>query len=156
MSTMSNNNGFATRSLIALLITLSILPIAVSILSYCANLKQDYDLLNSEIAFMDLRRIMLISYDIEINQYGINFIYQNKDYQVSLVNDKILLQPGTQIIVDKVKKCLFYEANDSIYLKYTDYDDNEYERNIGSAKRFYIDDFSFDDDKLSDTYNSDE
>ncbi len=156
MSTMSNNNGFATRSLIALLITLSILPIAVSILSYCANLKQDYDLLNSEIAFMDLRRIMLISYDIEINQYGINFIYQNKDYQVSLVNDKILLQPGTQIIVDKVKKCLFYEANDSIYLKYTDYDDNEYERNIGGAKRFYIDDFSFDDDKLSDTYNSDE
>lgn len=153
---MSNKRGFATRSLIALLITLSILPIAVSILSYCASLKQDYDLLNSEIAFMDLRRIMLISYDIEINEYELSFIYHDKDYKVSLVNNKILLQPGTQIIADNVQECSFYENNDSIYLKYKDFDDNEYERNIGSAKRFYITDFSNNNDELSDTDNGNE
>ncbi len=153
---MSNNKGFATRNLIALLITLSILPLAVSIITYCASLKQNYNLINSEIALIDLRRIMLISYDIEINDNQLDFIYHNEDYHLVYINDKLILTPGTQIILNNIKEVSFYEINDAIYLKYIDEDNKEYERNIGSAKRFYIDDFSFDNDELSSDNNSDE
>ena len=153
---MSNNRGFATRSLIALLITLSILPLAVSIMAYCASLKQNYNLVNSEIALMDLRRIMLISYDLCVNDNQLDFIYHNEEYHLVYVNDKLILTPGTQIILNNIKEASFYEKNDSIYLRYIDDDNKEYKRNIGSAKRFYIDDFSFDNDELSSDNNSDE
>lgn len=153
---MSNNKGFATRSLMALLITLSILPLAVSIITYCASLKQNYNLINSEIALMDLRRIMLISYDMEINENQLDFIYHNEEYHLVYINDKLILTPGTQIILNNIKEVSFYEKNDSIYLKYIDEDNKEYERNIGSAKRFYIDNFSFDNDELSSNNYSDE
>ena len=58
---MSRNNGFTYgRTLIALLITLSILPLALSIFNLVANLKPDYNLVNNELALLDLRRICKI------------------------------------------------------------------------------------------------
>lgn len=146
-----NNRGFSeVRTLIALLITMTILPICVSVFRFASNIEFDYDKVNSELAFADLRRILLISYDMEVSEYELNFIYHNDNYKLSCVNDKLILQPGTQIIVDNIIDASFMVYGDSIYVSYTDEKGNEYERNIGSSKRFCIADFSNDNDELSD------
>lgn len=142
-------NGFVlTRTLVALFITVTILPLALTTFIYCANLDCDYNLVNNELALMDLRRVLLISYDIEVNEHELNFLYHNDNYSLSLINEKLILQPGTQIYLNDIDDVSFYTKSGSIYLAYSS-KGKEYERNIGKEKGIYLDDFSNDDGELS-------
>lgn len=139
----------STRSILALLITMSILPIAVSIMTLCFKLELDYSLVNSELALMDLRRVLLLSYDLKIFEDRLEFIYHGKDFSLSRVNEKLILQPGTEIYLSDIEKLSFFTRNGSIYVSYTS-GGKEYERNIGKEKGIYLADFSDDNDQLSD------
>ena len=79
------------RNLIALFITLLLLPIALLLFRYTSNLKVDYMSLNDEIALSELREVLLLSYDLNIYEDYLAFIYQNEEYKLSLVNNKLLL-----------------------------------------------------------------
>ncbi len=139
---MSRNNGFTYgRTLIALLITLSILPLALSIFNLVANLKPDYNLVNNELALLDLRRILLIAYDLKINDYNLEFTYHNETYNLYYVNDKLILTPGTQIYLNDIKEACFSCENNVLYLDYITNNNKEYKSVIGKEKGFYIDDF---------------
>lgn len=134
------------RNLIALLITLTILPLAVSVFTFVGNHEFNYDLVNNEMALMDLRRVMLLAYDIEVSDYELNFIYHNDDYTLRYVNNKLILQPGTQIYLNGIDDVSFYKENNSIYVNYTDENGKEYKRNIGKEKGIHIDEFLDNDD----------
>lgn len=151
----SYSAGFIkTRFLIALLITLSILPLCTSMVRLLGNVNMDYDLVNSELSMMDLRRILLIAYDLEINEYELNFTYHNSPYNLRLINDKLILSPGTQIYLNDIKEASFYTKNDCLYLRYVNNDDKEYEKNIGSAKSFHLPELSNNyDDGTRDDYD---
>ena len=143
------------RNLIALYISVILLPIALLISIYSSNLDIDYGLLSDEIALNELREVMLISYDLKISDKRLEFLYQGEEYSLSLVNGKLLLQPGTLIYLNDIDDLNFYINNNSIYIKYLR-KGKEYERNILKKESFYIDDFSNCDDELSDDDNSDE
>lgn len=143
---MSNRGFIKTRFLIALFITLSLLPISASMIRLIADIKMDYNLVNNEIAMMDLRRILLIAYELDISEYELNFIYHNTSYSLRFVNDKLILSPGTQIYLNNIKEASFYIKNGCLYLKYINYENREYEENIGFQKGFYLPEFSFDYD----------
>lgn len=78
------------RTLIALLITLTILPLAISVFSFAGNFTFNYNLANNEMALMDLRRVMLIAYDMEVSDYELNFIYHNDNYTLRYLNNKLI------------------------------------------------------------------
>ena len=143
------------RNLIALYISVILLPIALLIFIYSSNLDIDYGLLSDEIALNELREVMLISYDLKISDKRLEFLYQGEDYSLSLVNGKLLLQPGTLIYLNDIDDLYFYINNNSIYIKYLR-KGKEYERNLLKKESFYIDDFSNCDDELPDDDNSDE
>lgn len=151
----SYSAGFIkTRFLIALLITLSILPLCTSMVRLLGNVNMDYDLVNSELSMMDLRRILLIAYDLEINEYELNFTYHNSPYNLRLINDKLILSPGTQIYLNDIKEASFYTKNGCLYLRYVNNDNKEYEKIIGSAKSFHLPEFSNNyDDGTRDDYD---
>ncbi len=136
---MSNKGFIKSRYLIALLITLSILPIATSIIRLVASINLDYNLINNEMALMDLRRILLIAYDLQISDYQVDFIYHNDNYTLRYINDKLVLSPGTQIFLNDIKEANFYSKNGCLYLRYVTNDNKEYERNIGTEKGFHLD-----------------
>ena len=116
---MSNNRGFIyTRTMIAILIVLTILPILISAYSLIAKYNIDYNLLSNEISIMDLRRVLLLAYDIKINSHEMHFIYHNENYVLRLSNNKLVLQPGTQIYLNDIKEINFNTKNGSIYLTY--------------------------------------
>ena len=77
------------RNLIALYISVILLPIALLIFIYSSNLDIDYGLLSDEIALNELREVMLISYDLKISDKRLEFLYQGEDYSLSLVNGKL-------------------------------------------------------------------
>lgn len=97
-------------------------------------------------ALQDLRRVMLLAYDIEVSDYEINFIYHNDNYTLRYLNNKLILQPGTQMYLNGILDAYFTKENNSIYVNYTDENGKEYKRNIGKEKGIYLNDFLDNDD----------
>lgn len=129
------------RNILGLIITCMMLPICIHAFRYTSDIKFGYSEINDEIALMQLREILLIAYDMHISNNEIDFIYKNKDFKLSLVNEKLLLQPGTQIFLNDVDYISFNIRDGCIYLEY-ERDNETYERIIGKQEGFYIDDFS--------------
>ena len=143
------------RNLIALYISVILLPIALLIFIYSTNLNIDYGLLADEIGLQELREVMLISYELKIMDKRLEFLYQDENYSLALVNNKLLLQPGTLIYLNDIDDLNFFIKDNSIYIRYLR-KGKEYERNILKKESFYLNDFSNCNDELSDYDNSDE
>lgn len=153
---MHSHRGFISfRTIISLIITLCLLPIAVSIITYTANMKFEYDKVNDEISLYQLRRILLIAYDVNNNGDSLDFVYHNDNYSLSLINNRLVLQPGYQMFLDNVDYLEFVEEGSAIYVRY-EKDDREYKTPIIKTRGIYLDDFSDTDDELIDDNYSDE
>lgn len=129
------------RNLLGIIITITMLPICIQTFTFASKMPFDYNEINDEIALAQLRELLLISYDMYVNTNELNFNYKNKDFTLSLVNQKMILQPGTQIFLNDIDDLYFDERNDYIYVCYAR-GNNNYERIIGKQEGIYIDDFS--------------
>lgn len=129
------------RNLIGLIITITMLPICVDAFKFTSDISFTYDEINDELAMSQLREQMLIGYDMHINENEVSFIYKNKQFKLSLVNNKLILQPGTQIYLADVDNLRFDIRNGCVYVIY-ERNNKEYERIIAKQERIYIDDFS--------------
>ena len=143
-------------TLLALYITLTVLPLAVTVFRYTAELDFDYDPVNSEMALMDLRRVLFLAYDLKVCDNELEFIYHNDDYRLRLVNNRLILQPGTQIYLNDIEEVRFYTKNGSLYLAYRTDKGREYERNIAKENGIHLDDFPADNDELTEPDPGDE
>lgn len=142
------------RNLLGLIITITMLPICIEIFMFTSDIEFNYNQINDEIALAQLREQMLIAYDMYVYSDQIDFIYKNKEFRLSLVNNKLILQPGTQIYLNDIDGLRFDERNESVYVIY-ERDNKIYERVICQKERLYIDDFS-NCDVFSDDDNRDE
>ncbi len=129
------------RNLAGLLIILSLLPIAMTAFRYTADIPFLYYEISDEVTLAQLREILLIAYDMRAGYSALSFRYQNREFSLSLVNGKLILQPGTQIYLADLDELHFEERNGVIYVCY-ERDGKENERVIASARGFYLDDFS--------------
>lgn len=146
-----SNKGFSyTRTLIALLVITSILPIVYSCFDYVARFKFNYQELTDELTIIDLRRVLLLAYDLEIHEHDLSFIYHNDNYVLRYVNDKLILQPGTQIYLANIKEVNFYIKNDCLYMYYITNEEKEYEKVIYKTKGICLRDFPIDNDERDD------
>ncbi len=129
------------RNLIGLIVTAALLPLFLLTFRYVTEIGFDYDQINDEIAISQLREQMLICYDLKFSRDVLRFRYKNDDFRLSLVNNMLLLQPGTQIYLNDVDSLYFEKRNGCIYVVY-ERDGKEYELVIASEKGIYIDAFS--------------
>lgn len=146
-----SNKGFSyTRTIIALLVITSILPIVYSCFDYVARFKFNYSEVTDELTLIDLRRVLLLSYDLEIHEQELSFIYHNDNYVLRYVNDKLILQPGTQIYLNDIREVNFFIKNDCLYMHYVTNDEKEYEKVIYKSKGIHIADFPINNDERDD------
>ena len=129
------------RNLLALAVSTAMLPICMLAFRFTVDLPFDYDEICDELALSQLRETLLIAYDLQINDSSLDFICRNKDFSLSLVNGKMLLQPGTQIYLNDIDDLYFFSRNGCIYVAY-ERKGKTYERVLGSQKGIYIDEFS--------------
>lgn len=151
-----NRRGFIElRTVVALVVVLTILPIAISIITILSNFKVNYDFINDEISLFQLRRIMLISYDIDNSVNQLNFLYHGDEYSLSLINNRLVLQPGYQVFLDHVDYVEFSEEDGALSITY-ERNGNENKTYIYKEKGIYIDDFSDINDEQFDLDDYDE
>ncbi len=129
------------RNIIGIIILITILPLSSLAFNYVSKIDFNYNDINDELALCQLREYLLISYDIKVNHYSLDFIYKNKNFNLNLVNNKLLMQPGTQIILNDIDDVYFERKGEYIYVVYTK-NNETYERIIASTKGIYLDEFS--------------
>lgn len=129
------------RNLIGLIITITMLPICIEAFRYVSDINFEYNEISDELALAQLREQMLITYDLYNSNDEIDFIYKNKNYKLSQVNNKLILQPGTQIYLNDIDDLHFENRGNIIYVVYTR-KNKEFERAICKKEGLYIDNFS--------------
>lgn len=104
--------------LLTLSIALILLPILVAslcVLSYTLKMNPK---VQDMIATHQFQRVLLISYDITILEDSLYFNYQNREMKASLVNQNLIIQPGTQVIYPKIEDVSFYKEDGVIYVAF--------------------------------------
>lgn len=129
------------RNLLGLLIIVSILPICMMGFRFVADIPFEYNEISDEMALSELRELLLISYDMEVSYSSLNFTYQNKNFSLSVVNNKLILQPGTQIFLNDIDDAHFETRGKTVYVIY-ERKNKTYERTICSSTGIYLDNFS--------------
>ena len=104
------------------LLVLFIFVLIIQIYNFCLILidkSLNYDsYIDDEVAIIQLRKTLLLSYDIENNGASLNYEYQHRNFTLSEVNNNLIIQPGTQIIIFGINYLSFYNSGNNIYIYY--------------------------------------
>ena len=124
---MSNRKGFALIEVLVAVLTVCIcIPIMVSVISLMRTSLKDRTSLQDQIALVQLRRYLAVAYDIELLPSSLTFQRQHEEMRLSVVNQNLIVQPGTQMFLMDIEAVLFYLEGDSVMLRYVR-DNQEYE-----------------------------
>ena len=124
---MSNRKGFALVEVLVAVLTVCIcIPIMVSVISLMRTSLKDRISLQDQIALVQLRRYLAVAYDIELLPSSLTFQRQHEEMRLSVVNQNLIVQPGTQMFLMDIEAALFYLEGDSVMLRYVR-DNQEYE-----------------------------
>ena len=124
---MSNRKGFALVEVLVAILTVCIcIPILVSVISLMRTSLKDRTSLQDQIALVQLRRYLAVAYDIELLPSSLTFQRQHEEMRLSVVNQNLIVQPGTQMFLMDIEAALFYLEGDSVMLRYIR-DNQEYE-----------------------------
>ena len=124
---MSNRKGFALVEVLVAILTVCIcIPIIVSVISLMRTSLKDRVFLQDQIALIQLRRYLAVAYEIELLPSSLTFQRQHEEMRLSVVNQNLIVQPGTQMFLMDIEAALFYLEGDSVMLRYVR-DNQEYE-----------------------------
>ena len=143
------------RDLLALAVLLMALPVVVGLFLFASRFDIDYREINEEIELMKLREVLLLSYERETYNNELSFIYQRVPYSLSLVNGKLLLQPGTVIYMSDLESLRFEEDGTAVRMSVTR-NGREEDYVLCAEKSLRIGDLSYCDDELSESVRGDE
>lgn len=116
---MSNRKGFALVEVLVAILTVCIcIPIIVSVISLMRTSLKDRTSLQDQIALVQLRRYLAVAYDIELLPSSLTFQRQHEEMRLSVVNQNLIVQPGTQMFLMDIEAALFYLEEDSVMLRY--------------------------------------
>ena len=127
------------------------------ILTLVNSINEDYYITQDNIAMMQLRKILLLSYDANVYNESLEFKYKDEDWTLYVTSSNNLNlgkskgYSGTQIYLYDVENVSFRQEDNCIFINYTR-KNKEYEFNIGKAQGLYISDFP---DCISDDSNND-
>jgi len=104
--------------LVSLGIVLSLLPILSLVFKLMLNISLVDEIIQNEIATLQIRRILLIAEEIEVNEDQITYKIDNKLWKIKFINNHVILTPGSQIIYENVSMVRFYEIANEVYINY--------------------------------------
>lgn len=114
-----NNKGLIVEDYLITLLLMSVsLSIIVSVFSIIIKYDFFNELVQDEIMIYQLRRDLLISYNYNMSNNCLSFEKNGKKWKLYYVNNKLILTPGVQVILDNIETLEFSIENDFLYLNY--------------------------------------
>ena len=116
---MRNRRGFIFIDfLITICIVMMLVPITMACISVVRNTNRFEPLLQDEIALHQLRRRLILAYDIQCQQSEVTYLYQGREERLSKVNQNLIVQPGTLIFLSQIDGCYFKVAGGQVFVVY--------------------------------------
>lgn len=113
--------------LLSILVLVSLVSVVPSFLR-TQKRRETYSLWQDEIALAQLRRELTLAKDLSFENHQLHYRLGQQEKVLLLVNEKLILQPGTQIFLEKIQFVSFEEFEKKIYLVYRS---NYGERKVG-------------------------
>lgn len=116
---MRYRSGSLTAEALASLFAAALfLPLCAALCRISADMVRFDAQLQDALALQQLQRILMISYDLQADERVLAFTHQGMEKRLSQVNDHVILQPGTQIILADTEDAGFYMEEGCICLWY--------------------------------------
>lgn len=128
LRTKSRRGFILGRTLIAFLIALYLVPLCMACIAPLRGIMEFRREVQDEISAMQLRRLLLVSDEIEISGAAICFTYQQRHMELSQSGHHVILKPGTQIYFTDTEGCRF-ECMEGVLEMIYERNGNEY-RNV--------------------------
>ncbi|MDD2591347.1 MAG: hypothetical protein PHP11_00145 [Erysipelotrichaceae bacterium] len=114
-----NNHGF---TLVECLLALYFYAFILIIIYQMLCLMNQFEYHSSDIqdinGLLQLKQYLNLGSNIEISINEINYDYKDKCFKISLVNDNIIIQPGTNILILNVDSLEFIEEEGYLFIEY--------------------------------------
>ncbi len=91
------------------------LALSLNVLSQCDTFDE---MVQDQISIAQLRRVLMISYDVFLQQDCLTYTYAYKEYVLSCKNGRLTQQPGTLIYLSEIEDAWFVQEQELIYLVY--------------------------------------
>ena len=113
-----NGSVLIADVLMSVMIVVMLVPVTVISIALMHDAMQFNMQVQDETALTQLRRILLISYDMETDGTCLYFEYQGRQCRLQQVNENLIIQPGTQIILADIDTCSFVTEGNTVNLSY--------------------------------------
>lgn len=104
----------ALLSLWVIILWLSLLSMSLRLLSF----KPNYRYWQDEVSLRQLKRELLLAKDFVIENHQLKYRIGKEEKQLSLIQEKLILQPGTQIFLEQIDSLSFAKEGQRLYLDY--------------------------------------
>jgi len=116
--------------LVGLGVILALIPILMTTFKLMLNISLVDEIIQNEIATLQIRRILLLAEEISVSPQQISYTLDEKSWEIKYLNNHIVLSPGSQIIYENVEDVSFYIEDKMIYVKYN-YNHHNYSKQWG-------------------------
>ncbi len=115
----TGNRGFLLSSaLVALMSVLMLIPLCTASIASLRGVFEFQEEVQDEIASLQLRRLFLCAYEIEVSPDAVSFVLDARQMQLLKVNRHIIISPGTQIFYADVDTCEFIVDAGLVYVEF--------------------------------------
>ena len=112
------HGSLSAEALVSLFIAMLCLPVTVTVCGVMAGMTAFDEELQDDIAILQVQRILIGAYDVHTDGQCLYFHTQMKDFRMSKVNDHLIIQPGTQIVLADIADASFREKDHVITMVY--------------------------------------
>lgn len=114
-----NRRGFVSETaLTAFLCTLMLVPLCLCCIAPLRGMLDFDSRVQDEISALQLRRIFLLSDDIQLYGDCLTFAYQEREMTLYRTGRNVIMTPGTQIFFPDVDTCGFVNENGIAWIVY--------------------------------------
>lgn len=115
-----NKKGYLLeQSLVSMMIASFCIPIVLLCFFILHQQIKENELIQDEIALSQLRHILNMGTNFQTSGNYLSFTYQNETNELYLINDHLILTPGTQIFFQDIESVQFSTQNGYLYVTYT-------------------------------------
>ena len=104
--------------IISILIVITFIPLLILCIRINISSLTFQEEAQDEIALAQLKKILNVGSSFEVSSNMIQFDYHDEKYRLYLVNNHLILTPGTQIFLSDIDSINFYLDKSYIYCTY--------------------------------------